>query len=97
MQCFLRLVLMTKSKLYFMFTKPFLCLSWQILTLAAFHEDVTCNVSSHAPDNKTFVIKYYLLYSNRFMKSCVVPFLENEPGLMIQIWVLLVLFHCIMK
>lgn len=73
-----------------MFTKPFLCLSWQVLTLAAFHEDVTCNVSSHTPDNKTFAIKYYLLYLNRITKSCVVFFLENEPGLMIWIWVLLV-------
>lgn len=52
-----------------MFTKPFLCPPWQVLTLAAFHEDVTCNVSSHAPDNKTIVIKYYLLYSNHIMSS----------------------------
>lgn len=46
----------------------------QVLTLAAFHEDVTCDVSSHAPDNKTIVIKYYyLLYSNHIRNSYVAP------------------------
>lgn len=47
----------------------------QVLTLAAFHEDVTCDVSSRAPDNKKVVIKcYYLLYSNHIRNSYVVPF-----------------------
>lgn len=58
-----------------MFTKPFLCPSWQVLTLAALHEDVTC---SHTPDNKAIVIKYYyLLYSNHITNSYVVPFLRK--------------------
>lgn len=63
-----------------MFMKPFLCSSWQVLTLAAFHEDVTRNVSSHAPDNKTIVIKYYLLYSNHITNSCHPFFKKTKQG-----------------
>lgn len=77
---FVRIVMMTK--LYFMFTKPFsLCPSWQVLTLAAFHEDVTCDVSSHAPD-KTFVINiiiYYILIILQTLVSSL--FWEKESGL----------------
>lgn len=48
------------------------------LTLTAFHEDVTCNVSSHAPDNKTIVIKYYyLLYSKWYYKLICRPFVRK--------------------
>lgn len=55
----------------------------QVLTLAAFHESVTCNISSQAPHNKPVVIKYnYLLCSNHITNSYV-PFKENETGLMI--------------
>lgn len=60
-----------------MFTKPFLCPSWQVLTLAALHDGETYNVRSHTPDNRTMIKYYYLLYSNPITNSYVVPFLRR--------------------
>lgn len=51
------------------------------LTLAAFHEDVTCGVSSPAVDNRTDVMKcYYLLYSKWYCRLTCHPPLKMKQG-----------------